>query len=250
MTYKEAISLFKLRYKRLAFGGKLPELSDQEIFAEMTVVQASLQNKFTLTSIDSQDMATPKITLIVGQDKYVAGSTQNSLPNDILQIWEVRLNDSTESTIDLVGSKILRNMTKVSGKPTCAALYKNNSQMVMEFDTYPDSAYICHLLYSPRYEIFYGDGGSNTNPIFTDYVAGTLSGVWELPIQWHEIIVLGALANTTQNPVWQAAYTSAVSQLLTEQPVHSGYEIPYDDGIVSSANIRRVYIPGTDLPRY
>ena len=144
MNYQDAVSLFRARYDRLAVkDSKLPKLTNTEILVELSVIQSDLQNKYMLSTKSSRDNSTPQTTLTAGTAVYLPGTSAGTIPNDILQIYNVSINDTLNSTLEPIGISFMRDYIKATGRPRRYVL-RNQGQIfdaVMEFDTLPDQAY-------------------------------------------------------------------------------------------------------------
>lgn len=247
MTYKEAISLFRLKYRRYA-EKNVYELSNDEILAELSIVQADLQNKYYLSVKSSADNSTAQTTLTALTDVYIAGTTAGTIPNDLLQVYEVYLNDSMKTRLLPVAISKIRDTVKTTAKPYRYAVYKQNSAMTLELDTYPDTAYTLTIIYVPRYELYHGSQGSNTNTTWNDldYTASGYGGSLKLPSEWDSAIVEGALANVLNDIALKEKWIYDINILRQNRPIHFSGDIPYNDGTI---NRKYKVIPvGTDLP--
>ena len=254
MNYQDAVSLFRARYDRLAVkDSKLPKLTNTEILVELSVIQSDLQNKYMLSTKSSRDNSTPQTTLTAGTAVYLPGTSAGTIPNDILQIYNVSINDTLNSTLEPIGISFMRDYIKATGRPRRYVL-RNQGQIfdaVMEFDTLPDQAYTLTILYAPRYDLFSGVSNS-ANRAWSDYddsVAGW-SGSFKLPYYWHNAIVQGALANVIGDVKLIAQYQNEVDMLLKYQPLNTGTEIPYNDGVVNTFDKRIIRNPGDDTPEW
>lgn len=246
MTYKEAVSLFKTRYRRFAEKNTY-EMQDGEIITELSAIQSHLQNKYYLSVKSSADNSTAQTTLIQGTATYSAGTTATTIPNDILQILEIYLNDSVQTRLLPAGIMKLRDTVKTTSKPYRYALTKQNTTLTLELDTYPDSAYTMTMIYVPRYDIYTGAGGSNTtNWSDLDYTASGFGGSLKLPSEWDLLVVEGAIANVTGDMKLKEQWMYQVKELVQSRPFHFTGEIPYDDGTISRKY--KVIPAGYDLP--
>lgn len=246
MTYREGISMFQLRYSRHAFKGDLPKMNEQEILSELSVVQAELQNKYYLSVVSSADLSTPRLTLTAGTATYTTGSGAGTLPTDILEVRTAYLDDTLKTTLMPIELSKIRDTIKVTSKPYYYSMYKANGQMVIELDSYPDAAYVLTIVYVPRYDFFYGNAGTNSNSIWSDYSLSNLAaGSFKTPDEWNSILISGAIANVIGDVKLKIEYQNDVTQMLNSRPVHSSNDIPSND-MSRDLSQRRILVPGQD----
>ena len=249
MTYKEAVSLFKIRYRRFAESGNY-ELQDGEILAEISAVQSFLQSKYYLSTKSSASNSTPQTTLIAGTAVYTAGTGANNIPNDILQILEIHLSDNMQTCLIAGGLNDLRNTTKITAKPSGYVYYKQNTTATIELDTYPDAAYTMTMIYVPRYDIYAGSGGSNTTDWSDlDYTAAGFGGSLKLPAEWDNMIISGAIANTLNNINMKREWFMEIEELIKSRPLHTSGTIPYNNADIVEVGFGVTYEVGQDYPR-
>lgn len=246
MTYKEAVSLFKVRYRRSA-EKQTYQLEDGEIIMELSAVQSDLQNRFYLSTKLSSENATAQTTLSAGVAIYTSGTGASNIPNDIIQVIAVYLNDNMQSKLKMVSPSMLRDMMKITGKPLYYMMSKQNNSLSLELDTYPDSTYTLTMLYVPRYDIYAGSAGTNTtNWSDLDYSANGFGGSLKLPAEWDFLIVEGALANALGDSKLQDEWWKKVYDTASRRAYHFGGDIPFNDGTTIGY---RILEPGQDYPR-
>lgn len=244
MKYKEAIDLFRTRLKRYSIE-KPVEMTDDEILTELSIIQADLNNKYGLFTKKFE------VTLTAGTATYTAtytaGTSGTSIPDDIMSITKVYLNDTLNSEVEPVSVNHFRGYTKSTSTPEKYAFYLQNSTAVMELDNYPDSAYTMTILYTPKLEIYHGVGGSNTNTTWADLdkTAAGWGGSLKVPSNWDWLVVNGALANVF--PELKQEYYLEVQTALRTRPINFSGEIPSYGGISISPRITE--IPGQDERR-
>lgn len=244
MTYKEALSLFRVRYTRNA-KDKLDILTDDEILAEMSVIQSDLQNTNMLVQV------TDSLTINNSTAIYTAGSGANNIPTDILKIIKVWLDDDMRSVLDPISISYARDWARSAGQPYAYTILYQNDAMTMELDAVPDKQYTLHLLYIPQYTIYTGSGGINVGTEWSDvdHSAVDGGGSFKLPLSWHSIIVDGALANALNDDKMMMMYRDRVERALLSRPVHFSGELPYDNGVERSATYNKVLRDGQDRPQ-
>jgi len=244
MTYKEAVSVFKSRIGRVE--GKVPKLTNDEILLEMSIIQANLQNTYYLMVKNSRNNSTAQTNLIAGQDTYAIGTTATTIPNDILEVRNIFLNDNTKRALVKKDISYIK-ANKVSAIPSAYSIVGQNTTLALELDCLPSSAFELTIMYYPKYEIYHGSGGVNTCDIWTDvdYSATGWGGSFKLPSQWDNVIVNGALAEVTRDKYTYEIFESNVKDLLTNRPIHWDRDIPYDDGTA----FHRTLEIGQDMPR-
>ncbi len=244
MTYKEAISLFETKYNRLSHGKDTYKMSTQDILAELSLAQTELNDLYHLSN------KSITVTLIAGTSTYATATTDsgrmaNQLPMDILKIQSIKLNDNSKTILTEKGESAFGNTTKATGKPYYYTLYKDDTSMILELDTYPDSNYIITILYTAKLFPYSGSTGVNTNPTWSDlnFSSTGYGGSLKLPEIWHRLVIDGALANIFPElyPKWKLQ----INEMLKYNTQSIGKsELPAYSGISLQTTIRE--IPGQD----
>lgn len=207
MDYRTSIDLFKTKYEIELVKSKLkyPTFQREEIMMLLSEVQARLGNTYKLY----EKSATLDLTVSVYQ--YTVGTGASNIPKDLLMIKEMIQNGATLSTATINGEPLTRvskedmdRIIKQNGSPGRYTLYGIDSNMVFEIDTSPDksyaddSSYRINYIYIGRLELFNpSDAGTSNSISFSDWdiSASGYGGNWKLPLQWHPLIIEGAIAN-------------------------------------------------------
>jgi len=232
MYYNEAISLFRNRYERYyALGKVIPKINDVEIFTELTIIQAEIQNEYMI--VDKE------YVLTTVQDTYIyeTGSGHDKIPADILQIWQVCVPSERDYLIFPKGVSELRGYGDVSGNkpngtPCNYSYYLEGNSPVIEFDTIPTPATEIKITYIPQFEIYMGITGINTNYAFSDYneTMPGYGGKLKLPARFDFLTIEGALANVVMDGNLMNTYRTKLFKLIQNKPFHFSGDIPYNDG--------------------
>jgi len=244
MTYKEAISLFRARYARNSKDTR-DIMTDDEILAEMSVVQADLQNKHMLTQAEAD------VEITSASSVYTAGNGAGNIPIDILQIIKVWLDDNLQSVVSPISISYQKDYMKPTQQPYAYTLTMQNGSMEMELDSTPDKNYTLTMLYIPQYVVYGGSGGINTGTEWSDvdYDAVDYGGSLKLPLLWHSIVIDGALANSLNDPQRMIMFENRVKQALQSRPVEWSGQIPYDNSVEAGTAYRRILREGQDRPQ-
>lgn len=243
MTYKEAISLFRSRYTRNR-RQEVDTMTDDEILAELSVVQSELQNRYMLVK------ALDSLTIDGSTSIYTAGTGASNIPPDIKQMIKVWLDDGLQTVLNPISISYLRDYVKPVQTPYGYTLTLQNNSMQMELDALPDKEYEMFIYYYPQFTIYGGYGGVNTDTEWSDvdFAESDYGGSLKLPVEWHELIVAGAIANALNNLDALAIFNKRVHDLRMSRPLNFSGEIPYDNSIETGTIYRRVLRDGQDRP--
>lgn len=248
MTYKEAISLFNLRYRQLSFGKKVYGYDREEVLTLLSIAQQELNNEYYLVEKNSRSNSTAQTTLTAGTDKYYAGTTATTIPLDILKIYKLMLSTTSQNDeVFFRNADQIVNTVKSTGKPKYYTLHKQNADIYLEFDCYPDEAYTMTMLYVPRLDIYYGSGGVNTNKTFSDYnpTSTGYDGSFLLPALFDNLLIECALSKAI--PERLELYEIMKNNLIKRQPFKYSGDIPAYSGIREKTVPDT---PGDDPERY
>ena len=193
MNYKDTISSFRSRFETEQFNReqRLRKLTDRQIMFELSAIQSYLQNTYKL-----YDKAY-SLTTAIGQSSYIVGTGATTIPNDVLDIKNVKVLNGTSYRNLTPISKEQINIIDKNCELSSYAVYGQGSSMILEIDFVPTEAGTLFIQYVPRLELFDSTAGQATNKTFSDtnYVESTMLGEWLIPKDWHLLLIDGALSN-------------------------------------------------------
>lgn len=252
MTYRAAYDLFQTKFEReiskVTYVKGKPvkhereKMGIREVMSLFGEVQKKVGDLYNLweryTTID----------LIEGQYIYSESDPLASrLPEDLLEISEIKLNDTYKTPLDRLDKQSVPRpvITSVSsrhivdpvlvdgrlkGLPKGYTIYLTNSERKLELDSIPDQSYSStytsyRLLvwYKARLDLFDPAAGNDT---WSDYDEDEddLGGEFKIPKNWDLVIIYGALADIF--PSYYSMYADYLKELGVIEPDYFTNTLP------------------------
>lgn len=229
MTYKTAVDKFKTLHRIYSFGKPQVGLSDEEIFMLLASAYADLANKHKLIMKYSTDNTTPQTNLVAGQTEYTSGTGATNIPSDMLDVYNVTLNDTNKTQLERLNITSIDMIT--SGTPSGYAIDKTNKVLKLNFsptNSYAtDSAMRLIIHYFQRIEPYTGTAtGTYAN---LDFTASDYGDSFDTDELWSDLIVLKAISEVIDSKKQDVLIKE--QELLRARPSFYDYSLPYNNGI-------------------
>lgn len=213
MTFKEAISLYLTKYSRLAFGQNVPNATEDTALLDISVALAEMNNNYCL----AEKVIT--LSMLANTDKYTVGILAANIPYDIQNITNFSLNNTQGTLLMPCSISALRGYTKTIGTPNNYCVYLNNSEKILEIDSYCDTNYTAIIYYSPKCDLYNGSSGDNTKSIWAslDRTKADYGGSLPIDSNYNNALIERALCEVFPDRLEYAK--SILTEALNNKPI-------------------------------
>jgi hypothetical protein len=228
LTYKTAVDRFRTLHRIYSFGKPQIKLSEKEIFMLITGAYAELANKHKLIMKYSTDNTTAQTNLVAGQTEYTSGTGATNIPSDMLDVYNVTLNDTNKTQLERLNITSIDMIT--SGTPSGYAIDKTNKVLKLNFsptNSYAsDSAMRLIIHYFQRIEPYTGTATGTYASL--DFTASDYGDSFDTDDLWSDLIVFKAVSEVCPEKKEEAMIRE--KELIRTKPSFYSYSLPYYNG--------------------